>query len=236
MQINVVIADDNRDNLEYLKKMLLRDPTINILAKCKDGHETLTQINNRNPDAVFIDIEMPGICGINVKKEIPHVNTVFVSGHGQYAAKAYELGVIDFIVKPYNPQRVALALQRVKSIIATNNALNTKQLCVYYNREYFFINIDEILFIEKEPSQKTIIHTNSQIFETYDTLNKISVKLAPYKQFVRCHRSYIVNFNNISRITPWANNTQLINFTGTDKTALISRSKNALIEELVNYL
>lgn len=236
MQINVVIADDNRDNLEYLKKTLLRDPTINILAECEDGHETLAQITNHNPDAVFIDIEMPGICGIDVKKAIPHVNTVFVSGHDQHAAKAYELGVIDFIVKPYNPQRVALALQRVKNAIATKNSSNTKQLCVYYNRQYFFINIDEILFIEKEQNKKTLIHTKSQTFETYDTLSKISVQLAPHRQFVRCHKSYIVNFNNISKITPWANNTQLINFKGTDKTALISRGKLPLIKKLVNYL
>ena len=114
--MRIVIADDNKLEIQILKRILKNESDISIVGEASDGNNALQLILKFNPDAAFLDISMPGLTGIDVAQELKkrNVAVVFITAHHDYALDAFELGSVDYILKPITPERVTKTLGRLR--------------------------------------------------------------------------------------------------------------------------
>src|SRR5277367_6506960 len=120
MSLSALIVDDEqlaRDELAYLLK---NSDDVNVVAQGKNGLEAVNLIKEHNPDLVFLDVQMPGLDGFGVikkllDKKIPLPKIVFSTAFDQYAVKAFEVNAVDYLLKPFDKKRVALAVQKARA-------------------------------------------------------------------------------------------------------------------------
>jgi len=122
--MRVLIADDEQLAREELRFLLMQNIGIEIVAEAKNGLEALELIKELKPDAVFLDIQMPKLNGFEVAKEILNENhkpiVIFATAFDQYAIKAFELNALDYILKPFEEERVIATLQRIEKELTRN--------------------------------------------------------------------------------------------------------------------
>src|SRR5712691_4325041 len=129
MPLSAVIVDDEqlaRDELAYLLKDL---DDVSIVAQGKNGVEAVNLIREHNPDLVFLDVQMPGLDGFGVIKKlldrkVPLPKIVFATAFDQYAVKAFEVNAVDYILKPFDKKRVALAIEKARKNLQSDPRLN----------------------------------------------------------------------------------------------------------------
>jgi two-component system LytT family response regulator len=217
--IRALIADDESLARSRLKRLLRVAPQIEIIGECSNGKETIRAIQELSPDALFLDIQMPEMNGFQVLESIrpeklPHV--IFVTAYDQYALKAFEFYALDYLLKPFNEERILRAVKRLREKCEdrAKQDLNAKisalleemhsspgyihRLMIRENHRSEFIRVKEIRWIQAE--RKCVrIHlenTNHFIPESLQDLERI---LNP-KMFLRCHRSIIVNLNFVKEV------------------------------------
>ena len=162
-----------------------------------DPGELLKFLESNPVDVLFLDIDLKSkLNGIEIAKQIrknnKHIYLIFITAHFEYIVSAYECKTFDFIHKPFNMTNIEKTIKRLADDIHNNSA---KFLNLSNNKQ--FVNQDLINFIEKSGA-KTVFNLNSGIVETYGSFNKISRNLPC--NFIRCHKSFIVNINNIRNI------------------------------------
>lgn len=236
-KLRVIIVEDDLPTLNLIQSYLVAFPSIEIIASFTDGLQLIDTISSLQPTAVFLDIEMPGLDGITIaarlKTELPHIFVVFVTGHTKYAAEAYELNAIDYLVKPVSKDRLARTVSKIQDYLNLNVNINNSdsQLITARNRhELYFVKLSDIFLIELE-TRKTVIHTENGKYYTNTSLNSILSKLN--KNFFRCHKSFIVNLKKIEKISPIAERIYEISFHNYPLRATMSRPK---MEELCTIM
>ena len=157
-----------------------------IVFTASNSEDLLNYLNTNTVDVLFLDIDLNStLNGIEIAKQIRKTNKftyiIFITAHFEYIVSAYECKTFDFIHKPFNISALEKTINRL------SNLNNNKQL----------INQTLVNFIEKSGA-KTVFDLTTGIVETYGSFNKISLSLP--KNFVRCHKSFIVNINNIRNI------------------------------------
>lgn len=177
---------------------------LQAFASCKDAVEALNILENNTIDVLFLDINMPKISGIDfiksLKKPVP---TVFTTAYSEHALESYELGVIDYLLKPISLARFMKTAQKLKDYYKLAIQEPTIE-----NESFFFVKcdqriekiiIDDILYIEGL-SNYIAIHTTTKKIITYLTFKSIEEKL-PSSKFVRIHKSFLVNILAIQSLT-----------------------------------
>lgn len=119
----VVLADDEPMARLSVRSLLDRDPAVEVLAECANGREAVKAVRELRPDILFLDIQMPGMGGFDVvefldEEELPVI--VFATAYDQYALEAFDVSAVDYLLKPFDDERFALALARAKERVATN--------------------------------------------------------------------------------------------------------------------
>ena len=250
--IKAIIADDELLARNVIKKYLIDFPEIELVAECDNGINTLNKINELGPDLVFMDIQMPEIDGLSVLKELKHMPLViFTTAFNQYAINAFELHAIDYLLKPFDKDRFRQAIQKViehkgslayferkinklqqslSDFMNIDNKLNSRIL-IKNNDSYSFINTSEILWFEAY-SDYVKIHTLAKSFLKNISLNELESKLDP-KQFIRIHRSTIINIHFIKEMKPYFNGEYFIFLNNGEKLKL-SRTYKDKIKLLIN--
>jgi two-component system LytT family response regulator len=224
MTLKTLIADDEPLARERLRFLLSEHEEIDILGECRNGREVIAAIKSSSlVDLLFLDIQMPGIDGLQVIEEIgaAHMpSTVFVTAHNQYAVKAFEIHALDYLTKPVEPKRLQMAVDRVKERIASKTALMTqeqmkavlaclesgaakresyrKRLLVNNGTKDSFVNTNEIEWVEAADYYSRL-HVGAKSFMVRETIKQLSATLDPEK-FVRIHRSAIVNVDSVREI------------------------------------
>lgn len=207
-KIKIVIAEHNvqfRDTLQLFLKPL---ENFEVVGVANDGLELVELNFTLKPDLLLMDIHMPNLDGINAYKECvktnPKANCIFITAYDDFAIEAFELNALDYIVKPFEKNRLYLALdrayeklQRETEITKRNKQLHLKRLLVKFDGTLYIISLNSIIFIEKV-NRKTYVHTKEQIYETYETLEAIKESLDEH--FFASHRSYIINLKHISQV------------------------------------
>lgn len=120
-RIRVIICDDEPLARGYLRSLLAPEKDCDVVAECKDVDETITAIETKSPDLVFLDIQMPGQSGLEVIEEIGHEEmpyTVFVTAHDRYAIPAFERQALDYLLKPFSEERFRQTMRRVRGQLA----------------------------------------------------------------------------------------------------------------------
>ena len=223
--IRAIIADDERLAREKLRILLGSEPEVQIVAECPNGRQTVSAIRSCQPDMLLLDIQMPDLDGFEVLNEIssdemPQV--IFTSAYDQYAIRAFEAHALDYLLKPFDRDRLHAAIARASVEIRksqdqdlTNRVLALlstvrsgkrpvpqfdERVTIRTNGRVVFLNLEEIHWIEAAANYVRL-NTGKDSYLFRETISRISERLNP-SQFVRIHRSMIVNVAGIKELIP----------------------------------
>lgn len=229
MKLRAVVVDDEPVARRSVRRFLDADPEVEVIDECGDGKTAVQVICREQPDLVFLDIQMPEMNGFEVVKQVGLERmpvTIFVTAYDRYALRAFEALALDYLLKPFGKARFAQALGRAKQYVAggiNREALGSviaalgqaasesrypRQLPVTQQGHVVFVSTAEIDWIEADGNYARL-HVGKQHFETRETLGSLERKLDPL-EFVRIHRSTIVNVRSIKEIHPWFHGHHLV--------------------------
>jgi DNA-binding LytR/AlgR family response regulator len=199
-----VIVDDNKMARMALKQLVTQVPGMDLVAECNDAAEALDILSSNQVDLLLLDIEMPGMTGLDLIKKLGNNKPliVFTTAKKEYAVEAFELNVVDYLVKPIALPRLKQAVDKAQETLDSN-----KQELKVEEQGFVFVKdngvlkriaIDDILFLEAM-GDYVKVHTPQKFHVVHATLKSIEEKL-PSSKFIRVHRSYIVAINKIDYI------------------------------------
>lgn len=245
--IRVVIADDDAGMRLIERKMIGKVEGYDLVGEAKDGDELLTLVEEKRPQVVFLDVEMPGKTGVECARVIqdmdPSIVLIFATAHDQYMGDAFEVYAFDYLIKPFRMDRVIRTLERARDRIARvdETPLPTPsrstapsvggRLMLRHRDGVSFVGMDDILLVQREDRATVIYARGGGRYVTGDSLGETEARLDP-QVFFRCHKSYIINLNHISNITPYGRWTYIVRLEGTDHDALITHEKYEELEKL----
>ena len=231
--INFVLCDDNSSAIDKLSKMLnsiidSHNLKCQITYTTTNPDELLSFVKSNPTHVLLLDIDLKApTSGLKIAEEIrkidKNVYIIFVTGHFEFGMVAYKYKTFDFLQKPLTKERFEETILRLYSDI-----LGNKNNYIRLDNDKTVIKENTIRFIKKD-GMKVIFHTDTRDYETYSSFNKISDML-PYN-FVRCHKSYIVNIAKITDIDMVENT---ISFSRNDKCYIGPKYKEKLMEVLKN--
>jgi two-component system, LytTR family, response regulator len=209
-----IIIDDEQPAREIIKHYLKEFPDIDVLGDFPDGFSGLKAIQEMKPDIVFLDIQMPKLTGFELLELIENPpQIIFSTAYDQYALKAFEMAAVDYLLKPYSADRFSQAVKKVQQQIQNRNSgqpvnalianLDEKEetlqrIAVKTRHKIEVIPVTDITHIEADDDYVTI-HVGKEKYLKEKTMKYMEAHLDP-SQFVRIHRSYIVNVNHIARL------------------------------------
>ena len=231
--LNFVICDDYSAVLNRLAKMLEsifinNDIDAQIGLKASTAPEVIKYVENNKVDVLILDINLKSDingCDIAdiVRKKNKDVYIIFTTGHLEYALMAYKYKTFDYLPKPIIEERLEETILRLMDDIK-----HTPSKFIRLNNNKTIINQDEINYIKKD-GMKLVFCTDTRTYETYSSFNKIQDCLP--ENFIRCHKSYIVNVKNISDIN---SNKNTILFAPNESCSIGAKYKNEIMEVLKN--
>ncbi|EKN3363020.1 two-component system response regulator BtsR [Yersinia ruckeri] len=202
--LRAIIVDDEQPAREDLRERLSEEQDIEVIAECSNAIEAIPAIQRLQPDVIFLDIQMPRINGLELAsmlnpENMPHI--VFVTAYDEYAIRAFEEHAFDYLLKPLDQQRLAKTLTRLRRGLSVNNNLHkiTEPMlrhipCSGHNR-IFLLKIEEVEYLSSELSG---VHVVGVIQSGY---TQLSLKTLEEKTpFIRCHRQYMVNTEQLREI------------------------------------
>jgi two-component system LytT family response regulator len=247
-RIRTVIADDERLARASVRVLLAADDDIEIVAECASGRDAARAIGALAPDLVFLDVEMPRASGLDVLRGAgarpPAV--VFVTAFDSYAAAAFDVQAIDYVLKPFDDRRFARAVERAKERIrsarfeglasqllaalppaaapAAPRAASADRLLVRDAGRTVVVDVAEIDWIEAYDYYAQL-HVGARTYLLRESMRDLETRLDP-RRFVRIHRSAIVSLDRIAQMWPTANGDYAIRLRdGTD--LKLSRARRA---------
>jgi DNA-binding LytR/AlgR family response regulator len=238
--LNVIIIDDERDSLDLLKYYLSKEKDMHIIADCLDPLKGLEKVLNLRPDAVFLDIEMPEVDGIELAKEIIEnleTEIIFITAYNEYAVNAFEVNAVDYILKPICENRLKLSINKLRTKLNTSSNINDSlrnlmknvtmknslfKIPIYRSDKIVLKNISDILVVSVNTKNVEFTVEMNEHYESRKSLIYWENKLSSYN-FFRCHRNYIVNLEKIIEIIPWFNNTYILKLSGLNSDIPVGR-------------
>jgi len=214
--MKAIIIDDEHLARSMVKEYLQNCPSIEIVQECKDGFEGIKAIQQHQPDLIFLDIQMPKINGFEMLELIEHPPAViFTTAFEEYAIKAFEAHAIDYLLKPFSKERFDKAIRKWQQQnqqerqADTQKLLNTQELnpvqltrvVVKDNGKIKIIPVSSIQYLEAADDYVKI-HTATGVFLKNKTMGYFEQTLEP-QNFIRIHRSYLINVQLITRIDPY---------------------------------
>jgi two-component system, LytTR family, response regulator len=216
----VIIIDDEPLARSIVKEFLQKNGQLQLVQECGDGFEGLKAIQQHNPDLIFLDIQMPKISGFEMLELIENPPAViFTTAFDEYAIKAFEAHAIDYLLKPFNQERFDKAVKKwidQNSVAASSESKEhtkelletaslspsqTQRIVIKDGSKIKIIPVHEIFYLEAADDYVKI-HTKEGYFLKSKTMSHLEKILDP-TQFVRSHRSYIINISQITRIDPY---------------------------------
>lgn len=235
--MNCIIVDDEPLAREAIEILLKGTPQLSLIGTFNNAQTASAFMQKNTVDLVFLDIQMPGITGIEFAKTIPpQTLVIFTTAYSEYAIDSYEVDAVDFLVKPIETDRFTKSVNKAIAyhkllLNEEKNNIETSENDFFFvksERKYFKVNFDEILFIEGLKDY-VIIQMDNQRIITKMTLKTIPDFL-PQRNFLRVNKSYIVN---TQKITSFDNNDLFIQ---TYEIAIGNNYRDAFFEEFVNKL
>ena len=199
--IRILVVDDESWARRNLTVLLRRDPDIGTVVECESGLEAVEIIRKSRPDVVFLDVQMPGCGGFDVLEmlgsDLPST-IIFVTAYDEYALRAFEAGALDYLLKPFDDARFRRALDRAKDKLAHYTPLQPRRverIVVKSRGEVLFLNVADIDWIESV-GYYACLHVGSDTHLLRRTMLEL-VRDLDEEQFMRIHRSIIVNLERI---------------------------------------
>ena len=252
-KLETIIVDDEapaRNELDYLLNDLAE---IDLVGEADNGTTALELIKEKEPDLVFLDIKMPGQNGLEVADELQEMEQppkiIFLTAYDEYALDAFKVNAINYILKPYEREEVAQAIEQVQELSPKAEVLEEKlaqlvddlsndqpqqevdKLAVITNRGRIKLLEYEAIIYFHTQSAKVYAVTEEEEYETDNNLSQLEEKLS--SDFFRVHRSYIVNLKKIEEVIPWFKGKyQVVMADKQNKEIPVSRSKVKTLQEI----
>ncbi len=237
MAIKVILVDDESGVRKLLQKIIERKEGFEIVGECDNLEDVLALFAKTKAEVVFLDIEINGANGLECAKAIadlePKTKIIFATAHSEYMSDAFEVYAFDYLIKPFNVERVYQTLDRIKSFAAPDRKENLDKIIKYERglekllvkgkESMSFVDINDIILVQRENSS-TVIYTRKDSFHTSASLSDIEAKLDT-EQFMRSHKSYLINISQIKKIEPYGRWTYIVTFKDIDKDALMTAEK-----------
>lgn len=201
-KIRVIIADDELPALNLLASYVNQMPILQLVAKCNNASEVLQELSHENVDLIFLDIQMPGMNGIELSKRIsPRLGVVFTTAFTNYAIDGFQVEAIDYLLKPFDFEEFSRAVKKAqKRVNIVNTASETDSFFVKVDYRFENIKYDNLLFAESDKDYVKLFIEN-KIVPLSSLLNlKDLQEQLPSEKFMRIHRSFIINLNKIESI------------------------------------
>lgn len=230
MSIRTIIVDDVELAREQIK-FSLEDEEIEIVSECENGREAIEAIRNLKPDLVFLDIQMPKIGGFDVIEAIGASNmptVIFATAYDEFALRAFEVNAIDYLLKPFDEERLAQSVARAKRQIKSKHPSDDiegklrqllkevktepqylKRIPIKSTRGTTFLLTEEIDWIGAGGGHYLELHVGRDTHLIREKISDIETRLDPHN-FMRIHRSTIVNLDRVRSLQPLFNNDQLV--------------------------
>lgn len=247
MKIHVLIAEDEELAREELVYLLSESDDIVIDGSVATGEEVISLYEKKKSDLVFLDVEMPGMSGLEAAKQLNQHHSspmfIFTTAYEEYAVHAFDIHAVDYLLKPYDEKRLEKALKRARKQLSfskrekreeTKRSTPPSKLLIDDGDKTVVVSPDSIYYAE--PSNRMLmIYTKEKVIQSRMTLQELEKKLEGLS-FFRPHRSYLVNLDYIKEITPWFNGTSNIKLNDENETVLpVSRSvRKELFKKLEN--
>jgi len=253
-----LIADDEPLLREALERMLAQAwPELEVVAKARNGREAIDLFEAHRPDICFLDVQMPGKTGVEAARHIGRrAHLVFVTAYDEYAVQAFSQGVLDYLVKPVEPSRLAETVARLQERMrASQPALNTEALLhelaaslqrtvapamlrwvrASVGQTVRLIPVDDIDFLRSE-EKYTLVAWRDDANQPREAIIRTPLKEIATQldssQFAQVHRSVVVNLRAISHVTRGANETADIHLKGREEVLPVSRSYLHLFKQM----
>jgi len=210
----VIIIDDEPLARSVVKEFLQKHPQLEIVQECGDGFEGVKAIQQHEPDLIFLDIQMPKITGFEMLELVEDPpSVIFTTAFDEYAIKAFESHAVDYLLKPFNQDRFDKAISKWKESISSERSTQdlleaaslspsqSQRIVVKNGSKIKIIPVQDVFYLEAADDYVKI-HTQEGYFLKNKTMNHFEKSLDP-SMFVRSHRSYIVNVQQITRIDPY---------------------------------
>jgi two-component system, LytTR family, response regulator len=218
----VLVVDDEEPARRLLAEYLRAQPAWHVVAEAKNGLEALQLARQHQPDLLLLDVQMPKLDGFEVLGLLaPEIAVIFTTAFDEYAVRAFEVHAVDYLLKPFSAERLAQALLRAEKRLGERRSLAAPELAraarspgSYLERlvirdgpEILIIAAAAIDFVRGQDDYVEVFH-DSRSSLTQQTLHSLEGSLDP-RQFVRVHRSYVLNVGRVARIEPWGQGSKM---------------------------
>ena len=230
--IRVMVVEDEEQIRKILRRMIERTEGCRVVAESGNFADAISEFIRQRPEVVFMDIDLGGESGLECAKAItevdPRAKIVFATAHSEYMADAFEIYAFDYLVKPFDLERIGRTLERIKSLTVLNaaeekNEASYDKLIIRGKEEIDLIDTGDILMIERTDGMSRIV-TAEDTFLTTQSLSSLEEKLDPAK-FLRCHKSYIIRIDAIRKLEVYGRWTYTVKLKDTGETALMTTEK-----------
>jgi two-component system LytT family response regulator len=238
--LRAVIVDDEELSRTDLKMLLKRFPTIEVIGEAKDVKTASDIISKFKPDIIFLDIEFPGESGFDLLEKIDtRVKIVFVTAFDEYAIRAFEVNAMDYLLKPVNPDRLAVSLKRFGTEEGKNKVIKRlkidDRIFLELNYKYYFLKVNMILKITSAGSYSDILTTNGHKGLTKKTMSEWEDCL-PENYFIRIHRTTIINAELVEKIEKHRHSSYYVYLKNLETPLTISRRRAAKMRKRIAHL
>jgi len=248
--LTALVADDEQPARDELCFLLGQMEGVEVVAQATNGPEALEAIARLEPDVAFLDIQMPGLTGMEVVRQLHESGAsaavVFVTAFDQQAVEAFELNAVDYLLKPVDAVRLAQAVHRARArrpeappladqldrlvqMIARTN--RPTQLAIRVQERYLLVQADDILYASVVDDSINIVTGQVSGTSSDRTLDELQARLDP-AVFWRVHRSHLVNINKVKEIVPWFSRNYILRMKDAKATEIpVSRSQTRRLRE-----
>lgn len=234
---NVLIVDDEPPIRSELRYLLGRDARIARIDEAGSGSEAVEKLLADRPDVIFLDIQMPGTSGIRIAETLGNLKhppaVVFVTAFSEYAAEAFELDAVDYVLKPVEEARLVRALDKVASLRAPKSARDkaapVRRLEVERGGRRAFIPVADIRCIEAKADCSRVMGPSGSYLSS-ESISALERRLAD-EGFMRVHRSYLVNMDEVRDVEVVRGGMLELSFADVDVRVPVSRRRAAAVKE-----
>lgn len=246
-RVSVLIVDDEEPARLILREHLEQVPGVRIVGECANGFEAVRSAAELSPQIVFLDIEMPKLDGFEVLELLdPSIAAVFVTAYDAYAVKAFEVHAVDYVLKPYEAARIAVAVERARARLAGGAAAAVpagelhaaarasgtflSRVAVRDGSRVHIITVDRLDAVEAQDDYLAL-KSEGKTYLKQQTLASLADALDP-RQFVRVHRSHLVRLDLLTRLEPYGKGSHLAVLSDGTRVP-VSREGYARLKELL---
>ncbi|MDG1147757.1 MAG: LytTR family DNA-binding domain-containing protein [Crocinitomicaceae bacterium] len=217
-QFKTILIDDERLAREDLKRILIDYPEIEVIDQAKNGIEGIEKIKALQPDLIFLDVNMPGMTGFEMLRQLPEIpHVIFVTAYDEYALKAFEVDALDYILKPVDTARLSEAIEKLmqknnedfesdstqEAIPIERKLTQEDKVFIKDGEKCYFVTLKDVRMLESDGNYVKI-HFDKNRLLTLRSLNSFEDRLDP-ECFFRANRKFIINLNWVDKVENWFN-------------------------------